>query len=56
MVEYRTDDKSNLFVKGSKEIKMIDYEVTPPKVLLGTVKTSNEITINIDLYLARNLN
>ena len=53
LVNYRTDKNGNLFVNGSKEIKMTDYGVTPPEVMFGTVKTGNAITINFELNLAQ---
>ena len=33
---------------GSKVLKMTDYNVEPPVVLLGTLKTGNEITISFE--------
>jgi len=33
---------------GSKALKMTDYNVEPPVVLLGTLKTGNEITITFE--------
>ncbi len=38
-------DKS-LMCTGSKQIKMSDYGLEPPSMMLGTVKTGNEITID----------
>lgn len=34
---------------GSKLLKMTDYQVEPPVVLLGTLKTGNEITITFEM-------
>lgn len=34
---------------GSKALKMTDYQVEPPVVLLGTLKTGNEITITFEM-------
>jgi polyisoprenoid-binding protein YceI len=36
-------------LKGSKDVKMSDFDVEPPKALLGTLKTGNEITITFNL-------
>jgi polyisoprenoid-binding protein YceI len=36
-------------IKGSKPLKMSDYDVEPPTALLGTIKTGNEITIIFNL-------
>ncbi|MEO8769414.1 MAG: YceI family protein [Ferruginibacter sp.] len=32
-------------ITGIKKMKMTDYNVTPPKALLGTLKTGNDISI-----------
>ncbi|NNK40810.1 MAG: YceI family protein [Winogradskyella sp.] len=32
-------------INGKKDILMTDFEIDPPKALLGTIKTGNEITI-----------
>lgn len=54
LVEYETDDKGNLYCRGSKDLKMTDYGVKPPEVMFGTIKTGNEITIHFDIYLDDN--
>ncbi|NNM10248.1 MAG: YceI family protein [Flavobacteriaceae bacterium] len=38
-----------LNIKGSKPMKMTDYDVEPPTALLGTLKTGNDITIVFNL-------
>jgi polyisoprenoid-binding protein YceI len=38
-----------LSIKGEKDLKMSDFNVEPPKALLGTIKTGNEITIQFNL-------
>lgn len=38
-------------IKGSKNIHMPDYNVTPPTAMLGTVKTGADVTINYNLNL-----
>jgi polyisoprenoid-binding protein YceI len=35
--------------KGSKTIKMTDYNVDPPTALMGTIKTGDELKINFDV-------
>lgn len=35
----------NINIRGEKEVKMSDFDVEPPKALLGTLKTGNDITI-----------
>jgi polyisoprenoid-binding protein YceI len=34
---------------GSKKIKMTDYNVKPPVIMMGAIKTGNDITINYNL-------
>jgi polyisoprenoid-binding protein YceI len=43
--KYNPSDKS-FTVKGSKKMKMTDYQVKPPTAMLGTIKTGNDITIS----------
>ena len=43
-------------VKGEKPMKMSDFDVDPPKALLGTIKTGNDITIEFTLNYEFNSN
>ena len=43
--KFNAADKS-FTVSGAKKMKMTEYNVTPPTVMLGTIKTGNDITIN----------
>jgi polyisoprenoid-binding protein YceI len=45
-------DKS-LMVSGSKKMKMTDYNVKPPTVMMGTIKTGNDISITYSLKLTQ---
>lgn len=36
-------------VKGSKQIRMTDYNVEPPTALLGLVKAQDELTVHFDI-------
>lgn len=36
-------------LKGSHKLKMTDFGISPPKALLGTIKTGDEITIEFNL-------
>jgi polyisoprenoid-binding protein YceI len=45
---YNPADKS-FTVTGIKKMKMTDYKVTPPKALLGTLKTGDEISISYNV-------
>ena len=45
---YNPDDKS-FTITGVKKMKMTDYNVQPPKALMGTIKTGNDISIAYNL-------
>jgi polyisoprenoid-binding protein YceI len=38
-----------LKITGAKDMKMSDFDVVPPKALMGTIKTGNEITVEFNL-------
>ena len=38
-----------IVLKGSHKLKMTDFNIDPPKALLGTIKTGDEITIEFNL-------
>jgi polyisoprenoid-binding protein YceI len=44
---------NSLFVSGTKKMKMTDYNVKPPTVMMGTIKTGDDITINYNLKLTQ---
>jgi len=44
-----------LVVKGSLALLMTDFGITPPKALMGTIKTDPKVTITLELALAANL-
>jgi polyisoprenoid-binding protein YceI len=44
--------RGNITFEGSQTIKMTDYGITPPRALLGTLKTGNEITIHFKTNFA----
>ena len=46
--KYDPADKS-FTVTGVKKMKMTDYNVKPPKVMLGTIKTGNDIAISYNV-------
>ncbi len=39
----------SVYLTGSHKLKMTSYGVKPPRALLGTIKTGDEITINFSL-------
>jgi hypothetical protein len=43
-------DKSITY-SGTYKLKMTDYNVTPPSIMLGTIKTGDAVTIKFDLVL-----
>ncbi|APZ44820.1 hypothetical protein BW723_00290 [Polaribacter reichenbachii] len=45
----KKDDEVKLV--GEKTIKMTDFNVDPPKALLGTIKTGDEVTIKFNTIL-----
>ena len=45
-------DKS-LTISGTKKIKMTEYNVKPPTVMMGSIKTGNDISISYNLKLIR---
>ena len=49
---YNPSDKS-FTVTGVKKMKMTDYNVKPPTVMLGTIKTGNDISIAYNLKFTR---
>jgi hypothetical protein len=42
---------NSLAISGTKKMKMTEFNVKPPTVMMGTVKTGDEITINYNLKL-----
>ena len=50
--KYNPDDKS-FTVTGVKKMKMTDYNVKPPTVMLGAIKTGNDISIAYNLKFNR---
>lgn len=40
---------NTLTINGSKKMKMTDFGVKPPTVMMGTIKTGNDITIAYNL-------
>ncbi len=49
---YNPSDKT-FTVTGVKKMKMTDYNVKPPTVMLGTIKTGNDISIAYNLKFSR---
>jgi len=51
-VKYSPADKS-FTVTGVKKMKMTDYNVKPPTVMMGTIKTGNDISIAYNVRFTR---
>ncbi len=50
--KYNPADKS-FTVTGVKKMKMTEYNVAPPKALMGTIKTGDDISISYNLKFTR---
>jgi YceI-like domain len=46
-------DKNKILIEGEKSLLMTDYGIDPPKALLGTIKTGNEIKIVFKLVFGK---
>ncbi len=44
-------DQGNLRFTGSKALKMTDFNIDPPRALLGTLKTGDDITIEFTVLM-----
>jgi polyisoprenoid-binding protein YceI len=50
-------DGDHVRIKGEKDLLMSDFGIEPPSLMLGLIKTANEITIRYDVVLGlRDLN
>lgn len=50
-VDFVRDTTGGLRVKGKYALKMTDWGVTPPKLMLGTLKVNEMVTVGFDLLL-----
>jgi polyisoprenoid-binding protein YceI len=48
-----TSVRDGLRLSGSKALLMTDYGITPPKMMLGTIKTANLITVKFNATLRK---
>lgn len=48
-------DGDKLRIKGKKTVLMTDFEIEPPTMMMGTLKTKNEIEIDFDVICSVNL-
>lgn len=47
-VGYELLEDGTITFKGSKALKMTDYNVDPPTAMLGTIKAGNEVEVHFD--------
>jgi hypothetical protein len=52
VAKYNAADKS-FTITGSKKIRMTDFGVKPPTMMLGTIKTGNDITVSFATKIIR---
>ncbi|MEX2380735.1 MAG: YceI family protein [Vicingaceae bacterium] len=45
------NNNGTIQLKGSKDLKMTDFDMEPPTAMFGTIKTGDSITINYTLTL-----
>ncbi len=50
-VEFATGPNGALRMTGKYPLKMTDWKVTPPKLMLGTLKVNEMVTVSFDLLL-----
>jgi polyisoprenoid-binding protein YceI len=46
-------DNGVLRVKGSKQLRMTEYGVKPPKLMLGAMKVADQVTVGYDIMLGQ---
>jgi polyisoprenoid-binding protein YceI len=39
-------------VRGSEKLLMTDFGIKPPSMMLGAIKTKNEVTVHFDIVLS----
>lgn len=44
-------ENGKIIIKGSKDLKMTDYNVDPPTAVFGTIRSGDEVTIAYNLVL-----
>ena len=50
------DSGDKITFSGEKELKMTDFNVTPPTAMFGAIKSGDDITIKYDVVFTRNNN
>jgi hypothetical protein len=52
-VDARVLSDGSLNVKGSKDLKMTDFNVSPPTAMMGALTTGNDVTVHFDITLMK---
>ena len=50
---YDQPNIGDIIFTGSKDLKMTDFQIIPPEVLMGSIKTGDEITIEFQVSFKR---
>jgi len=53
-VSYSIAVDQSLIISGSKKLLMTDFDIKPPKAMLGTLKTGDEVEIVFNVILNKN--
>ena len=51
---YSMNEDGSLWIQGSEKLLMTDYGVKPPKAMLGTLKTGDEVEVEYNVTYQRN--
>ena len=53
VASYKVLTNGDLQIIGIKKIKMTEFNIEPPKAMMGTIKVGDEVTISFDIVLSR---
>lgn len=45
------NDNNELKINGKTKFKMTDFNISPPRAMLGTIKTGDEVTVTVEFNL-----
>ena len=45
------EEGGRLFIKGKEELKMTDFGIKPPRMLMGAIKTKDEVTVHYEIFI-----
>jgi polyisoprenoid-binding protein YceI len=54
VASYRVLANGDFQIIGNKDIKMSEYQMTPPKAMMGTIKVGDEVNIKFDIIFSDN--